>query len=62
MDVHLSEAWREAYPEASIGILVLDQVENPSEHAALAEHVLQIEDALRSRWAGRDPSRPEQAA
>ncbi len=30
----------------------MDGVENPPEHAALTEHVRQVEDDLRSRWAG----------
>ena len=52
MEIQIADAWRAAYPEASIGILALDGVENPPEHAALAERVRQVEDDLRSRWAG----------
>ena len=52
MDIHIADGWRQAYPEASIGILVMDGVENPPEHAALTAHVHHVEDALRSRWAG----------
>ena len=52
MDLHVADGWRTAYPEASIGILAMDDVENPPEHAALAVHVRQIEDELRSRWVG----------
>ena len=52
MEVHIADGWRQAYPEASIGILALDGVENPPEHAALTEHVRQVEDDLRSRWTG----------
>jgi DNA/RNA-binding domain of Phe-tRNA-synthetase-like protein len=52
MEVHLTDAWRRAYPDASVGVLELDGVENPPEHAALAERVQQIEDELRERWAG----------
>jgi DNA/RNA-binding domain of Phe-tRNA-synthetase-like protein len=51
--VQIADAWRTAYPGASIGILATDGVENPPEHAALAEHVRQVEADLRSRWAGK---------
>jgi DNA/RNA-binding domain of Phe-tRNA-synthetase-like protein len=50
--IHVADGWRKAYPEASIGILAMDGVENPPEHSALAEHVHQVEDDLRSRWSG----------
>ncbi len=52
MELRISDDWQKAYPEASIGILAMDGVENPSEHPALAERVHQVEDELRSRWAG----------
>ncbi len=52
MDIHLSDAWRETYSGASVGILALDGVENPPEHPALTERVRRVEDELRSRWAG----------
>ena len=53
MEIQIADAWRAAYPEASIGILALDGVENPPEHAALAGHVRRVEDDLRSRWSGK---------
>ena len=52
MDVHIADRWREAYPEASIGILAMDALENPPEHPELAEHARRVEDELRRRWAG----------
>lgn len=55
MELQLSDDWRRAYPGASIGLLALDGVENPSDPAAcpaLTEHVKQVEAALRRRWAG----------
>lgn len=51
MDIRIADGWRKAYPEASIGILAINEVENPPEHSALAEHVRQVEDELRSQWA-----------
>ena len=53
MKVQIADAFQAAYPGASVGILAMDGVENPPEHAALAEHVRQVEAALRSRWAGK---------
>jgi DNA/RNA-binding domain of Phe-tRNA-synthetase-like protein len=52
VDVRIADGWRHAYPEASIGILALDGVENRSEHPLLAEHVQRLADDLRRRWAG----------
>jgi len=50
VDIHIADNWRKAYPQASIGILSMDAVDNPPEHAALTEHVHQVEADLRSRW------------
>lgn len=52
LDVYLADGWRTAYPGASVGILALDGVENPREHAALVEQVRRVEAALRQQWAG----------
>ena len=52
VQVRLADAWQRDYPGASVGVLALDGVENPPEHAALAEHVQRIEDELRARWSG----------
>ncbi|HEX2034095.1 MAG TPA: phenylalanine--tRNA ligase beta subunit-related protein [Chloroflexota bacterium] len=52
MEVHLADGWRQAYPEASLGILAMEGVEHPSEDAALSEHVQRLEGELRRRWAG----------
>lgn len=52
MHIRIADGWRNAYPDASIGILVMAGVANPLEHAALTEHVHHVEDELRQRWAG----------
>jgi DNA/RNA-binding domain of Phe-tRNA-synthetase-like protein len=52
VSIHITDGWRKGYPQASIGILAMDHVENPPEHAALAEHVHRVQEELRSRWAG----------
>jgi DNA/RNA-binding domain of Phe-tRNA-synthetase-like protein len=52
VDIRIADGWREAYPNACIGILAMDGVQNPPEHAALTEHVHRVEEDLRSRWSG----------
>jgi DNA/RNA-binding domain of Phe-tRNA-synthetase-like protein len=52
VDIHIADAWRQAYPGASVGILAMDGVENPPEHPGLTEHVHRVEEELRRRWAG----------
>src|SRR5215212_6703942 len=52
VDIHLADNWRQVYLQASIGILAMDNVANPPEHAALDEHAYQVEADLRSQWAG----------
>jgi DNA/RNA-binding domain of Phe-tRNA-synthetase-like protein len=52
VEIQVAAGWRKAYPGASIGVLVMDGVENPPEHAALAEHVHTVENELRDQWAG----------
>lgn len=52
MEFNVADGWRRAYPGASVGLLVLDDVANPPEHAALADHVRHVEAELRGRWAG----------
>ncbi len=52
MDVRVTDAFRTTYPGASVGILAMEGVENPPEDPALAEHVRQVEEELRRRWAG----------
>jgi DNA/RNA-binding domain of Phe-tRNA-synthetase-like protein len=48
----MADNWWKAYPQASIGILAMDDVDNPPENSALNQHVHQVEADLRSRWAG----------
>jgi hypothetical protein len=49
LDVHLTHAWRRAYPDASVGVLALDGVTNPPERAELSKRVQRIAGALRER-------------
>jgi DNA/RNA-binding domain of Phe-tRNA-synthetase-like protein len=52
VDVKIADGWRQAYPDASIGILAMEGVANPPEHAVLAERVRQVEAGLRDQWSG----------
>lgn len=50
----VTEAWREAYPHASVGILAMQQVANPRRHPALDEPRAALEAALRARYGQMD--------
>lgn len=52
-----SEAWRTAYPGASIGLLAMHDVANPEEHPGLDERKQALENDLRSQYAGYDRAR-----
>jgi DNA/RNA-binding domain of Phe-tRNA-synthetase-like protein len=52
--INLSEAWKMAYPEATVGILVMNHVANPSSHVQLEKRKEELEDELRLRYAGYD--------
>jgi DNA/RNA-binding domain of Phe-tRNA-synthetase-like protein len=49
-----TKAWREAYPQASVGILAMEQVANPRRHPALDELRAAVEAALRARYGQMD--------
>lgn len=49
----VSETWKTAYPGAAVGILVMRNVVNPDHHPALDSHKAELENQLRSRFAGR---------
>jgi len=50
----VSEAWKTTYPGAAVGVLAMRDVANPRRHAALDERKAELEDQLRSRFAGYD--------
>lgn len=50
----ISDAWKEAYPEAHAGVLVIRDAANPADHAALEERKAALEQELRQRYAGQD--------
>ena len=49
-----TQAWRDAYPGASLGVLALRGLANPSRHAALEARKAALEQSLRQRFAGQD--------
>ncbi|MFC2094857.1 phenylalanine--tRNA ligase beta subunit-related protein [Candidatus Bipolaricaulota bacterium] len=49
-----SEAWKAAYPGASVGILALRGVTNPKHHPAFDDCREELAEQLRSRYAGYD--------
>jgi DNA/RNA-binding domain of Phe-tRNA-synthetase-like protein len=49
-----SEAWRAAYPGASVGILAMRGVANPEYHEALDRRKADLEQELRARFGGYD--------
>jgi DNA/RNA-binding domain of Phe-tRNA-synthetase-like protein len=48
------DTWRQAYPHASAGVLVIRDVENPENHAPLENRIRSLEEELRSQYAGMD--------
>jgi DNA/RNA-binding domain of Phe-tRNA-synthetase-like protein len=52
--LHVSETWRAAYPEASIGLLAMGRVNNPEHHPLLEQRKAELEAELRSRFGGLD--------
>jgi DNA/RNA-binding domain of Phe-tRNA-synthetase-like protein len=54
LEVAVSEAWRQTYPGAAVGILVMTGVANPAHHPALAARKRTLEGELRARYGGLD--------
>jgi DNA/RNA-binding domain of Phe-tRNA-synthetase-like protein len=50
----VSDRWREAYPEAAVGILALGNVTNPDRHPALDRRKVALEGDLRARYGDYD--------
>jgi DNA/RNA-binding domain of Phe-tRNA-synthetase-like protein len=48
----VSESWRQAYPAAHAGILVLRGASNPPSHPSLEQRKLVLDKELRARYAG----------
>ena len=52
MRVEVAPGWREVFPYAHVGLVVLEDVANPSAHPALEARVRDVEAALRQQYAG----------
>lgn len=50
----ISEKWRKAYPEAFAGVLAMNNVVNPAEHAGLEARKAALEAELRAKYASFD--------
>src|SRR5437763_694331 len=50
----VTDRWRAAFPEARVGVLLLDDVANPPAHSGLEDAIRHIEDELRQRFGGAE--------
>ena len=50
----VSEAWRNVYPGAAVGILMMRDVDNPDNCPVLDRHKIELENQLRTRFAHCD--------
>ena len=51
---NVTDAWKATYPNAHAGILVLRNVDNPSTHPELESRKKELENQLRTQFAGND--------
>lgn len=52
--IEASSSWKSLYPGSSIGVLVMNGVENPQEHPQLDEKKKDLEDTLRAQFSSYD--------
>jgi DNA/RNA-binding domain of Phe-tRNA-synthetase-like protein len=50
----VTSAWKSAFPDAHVGVLVMRDVLNPAHHAELEKHKTELEEQLRSQFSGQD--------
>jgi DNA/RNA-binding domain of Phe-tRNA-synthetase-like protein len=50
----VSDRWKQAYPDAHAGVLVVRGAGNPAQHAELERRKAALEEQLRQRYAGQD--------
>lgn len=50
----VTSAWKSAFPEAHVGVLVMHDVINPVHHPELEKRKIEIEEQLRSQFSGQD--------
>jgi DNA/RNA-binding domain of Phe-tRNA-synthetase-like protein len=56
LEVQVAAGWRDTFPGAHVGVLLLDNVANPPTHPALEARVRGIEAGLRTQYAGMQRS------
>ncbi|HEY47167.1 MAG TPA: hypothetical protein G4O14_10330 [Anaerolineae bacterium] len=55
--MEISSSWKSVYPGSSIGVLVMQGVENPQQHPQLDEKKKDLEDTLRAQFSSYDRTR-----
>ena len=50
----VTSSWKQTYPDALAGILVIRDVSNPPHHAALERQKLMLEEKLRAQFSGQE--------
>lgn len=50
----ITPAWKSAFPDAHVGVLVMRDVINPANHPELEKRKIEIEEGLRAQFAGQD--------
>jgi len=51
---HVSDTWRDAFPGAHVGVLVMRGVQSPAHHEELQRRKQALQDQLRALYAGQD--------
>src|SRR5215211_357360 len=50
----VTSAWKSAFPQAHVGVLVMHDVINPARHSELERRKLELEEGLRAQFSGQD--------
>jgi len=56
VEIEITQSWRQAFPGAQIGLLLVGGIDNSRSDPAAAEHKRQLETRLRSQYTGYDRS------
>ena len=52
--VVVTDAWRETFPAATVGLILLEDVVNPPTHPVLQQRVREVEARIQEQFAGAD--------
>ena len=50
----VTTAWKSAFPDAHVGVVVLRNVTNPAQHPELEQRKVELEEQLRAQFSGQD--------